>query len=81
MGERISTSSKDVQTLCRPYSTKILLSGVRLFRDAVNQDFLLLDDTATPYRTEADTELLKREDIQNMDRSVISHELNLIEYM
>ncbi|GFV04264.1 transposable element Tcb2 transposase [Trichonephila clavipes] len=49
------------------YCEEVLLPHVRLFRGAIDPDFIFMDDTARPHRTLAIEELLESEDISRMD--------------
>ncbi|GFV71378.1 transposable element Tc3 transposase [Trichonephila clavipes] len=62
------------------YCEEILLPHVRLFRGAIDRDFIFMDDNARPHRTLAVEELLERENITRMDWPAYSPDLNPIEY-
>ncbi|GFS98963.1 transposable element Tcb2 transposase [Trichonephila clavipes] len=49
------------------YCEEVLLPHVRLFRGAIDPDFIFMDDSARPHRTLAVEELLESEDITRMD--------------
>ncbi|GBN98117.1 Transposable element Tcb2 transposase [Araneus ventricosus] len=63
------------------YRDEILEPHVRLFRDAVGPEFILMDDNARPHRTLMVDEFLEREDIRRMDWPAKSPDLNPIEHV
>ncbi|GFY11146.1 transposable element Tc3 transposase [Trichonephila clavipes] len=63
------------------YCNEILLPYVRLFRGAMGLQFLFMDDNAPCYRTVAAKQLLESEDIERMDWSARSPDLNPIEHV
>ncbi|GFV39195.1 transposable element Tcb2 transposase [Trichonephila clavipes] len=63
------------------YCEEVLLPHVRLFRGAIGQDFIVMDDNARPHRALAVEELLESEDITRMDWPVYSPDLNPIEHV
>ncbi|GFX63923.1 transposable element Tc1 transposase [Trichonephila clavipes] len=63
------------------YCNEILLPYVRLFRGAMGLQFLFMDDNAPCHRTVAAEQLLESEDIERMDWSARSPDLNPIEYV
>ncbi|GFV60763.1 uncharacterized protein TNCV_1780671 [Trichonephila clavipes] len=60
------------------FCNEILLPYVRLFRCAMGLQFLFLDDNAPCHRTVAAEQLLESEDIERMDWSARSPDLNPI---
>ncbi|GFX31673.1 transposable element Tcb2 transposase [Trichonephila clavipes] len=63
------------------YCEEVLLPHVRLFRGAIDPDFIFMDDNARPHRTLAVEELLKSEDITRMDWPAYSPDLHPIEHV
>ncbi|GFV26785.1 uncharacterized protein TNCV_5000691 [Trichonephila clavipes] len=63
------------------YCNEILLPYVRLFRGAMGLQFLFMDDNAPCHRTVAAEQLLESEDIERMDWSARSPDLNPIEHV
>ncbi|GFW75144.1 transposable element Tcb2 transposase [Trichonephila clavipes] len=63
------------------YYNEILLPYVRLFRGAMGLQFLFMDDNAPCHRTVAAEQLLESEDIERMDWSARSPDLNPIEHV
>ncbi|GFX59916.1 transposable element Tcb2 transposase [Trichonephila clavipes] len=63
------------------YYEEVLLPHVCLFRGAIGQVFIFMDDNARPHRTLAVEELLESEDITRMDWSAYSPDLNPIEHV
>ncbi|GFS78105.1 transposable element Tcb2 transposase [Trichonephila clavipes] len=63
------------------YCNEILLPYVRLFRGAMGLQFLFMDDNAPCHRTVAAEQLLESEDIERMDWTARSPDLNPIEYV
>ncbi|GFV76492.1 transposable element Tc1 transposase [Trichonephila clavipes] len=63
------------------YCEEVLLPHVRLFRGAIDPDFILMDDNARPHRNLAVEELLESEDINRMDWPAYSPNLNPIEHV
>ncbi|GFV96580.1 transposable element Tc1 transposase [Trichonephila clavipes] len=63
------------------YCNEILLPYVRLFRGAMDLQFLFMDDNAPCHRTVAAEQLLKSEDIERMDWPARSPDLNPIEHV
>ncbi|GFT02529.1 transposable element Tcb2 transposase [Trichonephila clavipes] len=63
------------------YCNEILLPYVRLFRGAMGMQFLFMDDNAPCHRTIAAEQLLESEDIERMDWSARSPDLNPIEHV
>ncbi|GFX20437.1 transposable element Tcb2 transposase [Trichonephila clavipes] len=61
------------------YCNEILLPYVRLFRGAMDMQFLFMDDNAPCHRTVAAEQLLESEDIERMDWPARSPDLNPIE--
>ncbi|GFY07127.1 transposable element Tcb1 transposase [Trichonephila clavipes] len=59
----------------------ILEQHVRLYRDAMGAEFLLLDDNVRPHRANIVDEFLQSEDITHMDWSAYSPDLNPIEHV
>lgn len=62
------------------YYTEILLGHVRLFRGAMDPDFLFMDDNARPHRTAEVFETLENENIERMEWPAYSPDLNPIEH-
>ncbi|GFW15918.1 transposable element Tcb2 transposase [Trichonephila clavipes] len=63
------------------YCNEILLPYVRLFRGAMGLQFLFMDDNAPCHRIVAAEQLLESEDIERMDWSAQSPDLNPIEHV
>ncbi|GFW67662.1 transposable element Tcb2 transposase [Trichonephila clavipes] len=63
------------------YCEEVLLPHVRLFRGAIDPDFIFMDDNARLHRTLAVGKLLESEDISRMDWPAYSPDLNLIEHV
>ncbi|GFV99156.1 transposable element Tcb2 transposase [Trichonephila clavipes] len=63
------------------YCNKILLPYVRLFRGAMDLQFLFMDDNAPCHRKGAAEQLLESEDIERMDWPARSPDLNPIEHV
>ncbi|GFX65787.1 transposable element Tcb2 transposase [Trichonephila clavipes] len=63
------------------YCNEILLPYVRLFRGAMGLQFLFMDDNAPCHCTVAAEQLLESEDIERMDWSARSPDLNPIEHV
>ncbi|GFS92459.1 transposable element Tc3 transposase [Trichonephila clavipes] len=63
------------------YCNEILLPYVRLFRGAMDLQFLFMDDNAPCHRTVAAEQLLESEDIERMDWPARSPDLNPIEHV
>ncbi|GFX32105.1 transposable element Tc3 transposase [Trichonephila clavipes] len=63
------------------YCNEILLPYVRLFRGAMGLQFLFMDDNAPCHRTVAAEQLLESEDIERMDWTARSPDLNPIEHV
>ncbi|GFW99482.1 transposable element Tcb2 transposase [Trichonephila clavipes] len=63
------------------YCNEILLPYVRLFRGAMGLQFLFMDDNAPCHRTVAAEQLLESEDIERMDWSARSPDLNPMEHV
>ncbi|GFS62354.1 transposable element Tcb2 transposase [Trichonephila clavipes] len=63
------------------YCNEILLPYVRLFRGAMGQRFLFMDDNAPRHRTVAAEQLLESEDIERMDWPARSPDLNPMEHV
>jgi transposase len=61
------------------YINDVLLPYVRMFRGAVGDKFVLMDDNATCHRTVAVQECLESEDIQLLEWPARSPDLNPIE--
>ncbi|GFY33275.1 transposable element Tcb1 transposase [Trichonephila clavipes] len=59
----------------------VILEHVRLFRGAMDAEFLLMDDNARPHRANIVDECLQSEDITRMDWPAYSPELNPIEHV
>ncbi|GFW46673.1 transposable element Tcb2 transposase [Trichonephila clavipes] len=84
---RIDSSQTDLHIFDRGfvigdrYYEKVLLPYVRLFRGAIGPDFILMDDNARPHRTLAIEELLRSDDIIQMDWPTYSPDLNPIEHV
>ncbi|GFX35103.1 transposable element Tcb2 transposase [Trichonephila clavipes] len=63
------------------YCNEILLPYVRLLRGTMGLQFLFMDDNAPCHRRVAAEQLLESEDIERMDWSARSPDLNPIEYV
>ncbi|GFU73984.1 transposable element Tcb2 transposase [Trichonephila clavipes] len=65
----------------QPYIDEVLLPNVRLFRGAVGDKFVFMDDNATCHRTLAVQDCLDSEGIQRLVWPARSPDLNPIEYV
>ncbi|GFT63390.1 transposable element Tcb2 transposase [Trichonephila clavipes] len=63
------------------YRDVLLEQYVRLFRGAMDAEFLFMDDNARPHRANIVNECLQSEDITRMDWPAYSLDLNLIEHV
>ncbi|GFU65414.1 transposable element Tcb1 transposase [Trichonephila clavipes] len=63
------------------YRDVILEQHVRLYRDIMGAEFLLMDDNVRPHRANIVDEFLQSEDITHMDWSAYSPDLNPIEHV
>lgn len=63
------------------YRDEVLDPHVKLFRGAVGDNFLLMDDNARPHRADLVNEYLETEGIQRMEWPAYSPDLNPIENM
>ncbi|GFW17078.1 transposable element Tcb2 transposase [Trichonephila clavipes] len=63
------------------YCEEVLLPHVRLFRGAIDPDFIFMDDNARPHRTLAVDELLESENITRLDWPAHSPDLNPIKHV
>ncbi|GFX89204.1 transposable element Tcb1 transposase [Trichonephila clavipes] len=63
------------------YQDVILEQNVRLFRGAMDAEFLFMDDNARPHRANIVDECFQSEDITRMDWSAYSSDLNPIEHV
>ncbi|GFU52539.1 transposable element Tcb1 transposase [Trichonephila clavipes] len=63
------------------YWDVILEQHVRLFRGAMGDKFLFMDDNARPHRANIVDECLQKEDITRIDLPAYSPDLNPIEHM
>ncbi|KFM72945.1 hypothetical protein X975_19690, partial [Stegodyphus mimosarum] len=63
------------------YCNEILLPYGRLFRGAMGPQFLFMDDNAPCHRTVTVEELLESEDIEHIDWSARSLDLNPVKHV
>ena len=63
------------------YRDEVLDPYVKLFRGAIGNDFLLMDDNARPHRAALVTDYLEDEGIQRMEWPAYSPDLNPIEHV
>ncbi|GFX03876.1 DDE_3 domain-containing protein [Trichonephila clavipes] len=63
------------------YRDVILEQHVRLFRGAMDAEFLFMDDNARPHRANIVDECLQSEDITRMDWPAYSPDLNPLEHV
>ncbi|GFU59915.1 transposable element Tcb1 transposase [Trichonephila clavipes] len=80
-GSRTDLHVQSVTITVHIYRHVILEQHVRLFRDAMSAEFLLMDDNARPYRPNIVDECLQSEDIPCMDWPAYSLDLNPIEHV
>ena len=65
---------------CIRYRDEILAPIVRLYAGAIGDDFILMDDNATPHRARIVNEYLQQESIERMDWPAKSPDLNPIDH-
>ncbi|GFX44190.1 transposable element Tcb2 transposase [Trichonephila clavipes] len=78
LGSRTDLHVQSVTMTGHIYRDVILEQHVRLFRFAMGDEFLFMDDNARPYRANIVDECLQSEDITRMDRTAYSPDLNPI---
>ncbi|GFX40794.1 transposable element Tcb2 transposase [Trichonephila clavipes] len=81
MGELSSTFLTEGFLIVDRYYEEVLLPRVRLFRGAIDPDFIFMDGNARPHRTLAVEKLLGSDDITRMDWPAYYPDLNLIEHV
>ncbi|GFT35047.1 transposable element Tcb1 transposase [Trichonephila clavipes] len=69
LGSRTDLHVQSVTMTCHIYRDVILEQHVRLFRGAMDAEFLFMDDNARPRHASIVDECLQSEDITRMDRS------------
>ncbi|GFV41864.1 transposable element Tcb1 transposase [Trichonephila clavipes] len=78
LGSRTDLHVQSVTMTDHIYRDVILEQHVRLFRDAMGAEFLLMDDNPRPHRANIVEECLQSEDITRMDWPAYSPDLNPI---
>ncbi|GFS79964.1 transposable element Tcb1 transposase [Trichonephila clavipes] len=81
LGSRTDLHVQSVTMTGHIYRDVILEQHVRLFRGAMDAEFLFMDDNARPHRANIVDECLQSEDITRMDWPAYSPDLNPIEHV
>ncbi|GFS68776.1 transposable element Tcb1 transposase [Trichonephila clavipes] len=81
LGSRTDLHVQSVTMTGHIYRDVILEQHVRLFRGAMGDEFLFMDDNARPHRANIVDECLQSEDITRMDWPAYSPDLNPIEHV
>ncbi|GFS85898.1 transposable element Tcb1 transposase [Trichonephila clavipes] len=81
LGSRADLHVQSVAMTGHIYRDVILEQHVRLFRGAMGDEFLYMDDIARPHRANIVDECLQSEDITRMDWPTYSSDLNPIEHV
>ncbi|GFW17571.1 transposable element Tcb1 transposase [Trichonephila clavipes] len=81
LGSRTDPHVQSVTMTGHIYRYVILEQHVRLFRGAMDAEFLFMDDNARPHRANIVDECLQSEDITHMDWPAYSPDLNPIEHV
>ncbi|GFX82476.1 transposable element Tcb2 transposase [Trichonephila clavipes] len=81
LGSRTDLHVQSVTMTGHIYRDVILEQHGRLFRGAMGDEFLLMDDNARPHRANIEDECLQSEDITRMDWPAYSPDLNPIEHV
>ncbi|GFX76033.1 transposable element Tcb2 transposase [Trichonephila clavipes] len=81
LGSRTNLHVQSVTMTDHIYRDVILEQHVRLFRGAMDAEFLFMDDNACPHRANIVYECLQSEDITHMDSPTYSPGLNPIEHV
>ncbi|GFW47960.1 transposable element Tcb2 transposase [Trichonephila clavipes] len=81
LGSRTDLHAQSVTMTGHIYRDVILEQLVRLFRGAMDAEFLIMDDNARPYHANIVDEFLQSEDITRMDWPAYSPDLNPIEHV
>ncbi|GFX22830.1 transposable element Tcb1 transposase [Trichonephila clavipes] len=80
LGSRTDLHVHSVTMTGHIYRDVILEQHVRLFRGAIDAEFLFMNDNAHPHRANIVDECLQSEDITHMDWPAYSPNLNPMEY-
>ncbi|GFX15472.1 transposable element Tc3 transposase [Trichonephila clavipes] len=81
LGSRTELHVQSVTMTGHIYRDVILEQHVRLFRGAMDAEFLFMDDNARPHRANTVDECLQSEDITRIDWPAYSPDLNSIEHV
>ncbi|GFT99724.1 transposable element Tcb1 transposase [Trichonephila clavipes] len=81
LGSRTGLHVQSVTMTGHIYRDVILEQHVRLFRGAMDAEFLFMDDNARPYRANIVDECLQSEDITRIDWPAYSPDLNPMEHV
>ncbi|GFS92231.1 transposable element Tc3 transposase [Trichonephila clavipes] len=81
LGSRTDLHVQSVTMTGHIHRDVILEHHVRLFRGAMDAEFLFMDDNARPHHANIVDECLQSEDITRMDWPAYSPDLNPIEYV
>ncbi|GFW76436.1 transposable element Tc3 transposase [Trichonephila clavipes] len=81
VGSRTDLPVQSVTMTGHIYRDVNLEQHVRLFRGAMDAEFLFMDDNARPHRANIVDECLQPEDIPRMDWPAYSQDLNPIEHV
>ncbi|GFY18765.1 transposable element Tcb1 transposase [Trichonephila clavipes] len=81
LGSRTGLHFQSVMMIGHIYRDIILEQHVRLFRGAINAEFLFMDDNARPHPANIVDQCLQSEDITRMDWPAYSPDLNPIEHV
>ncbi|GFX71651.1 transposable element Tc3 transposase [Trichonephila clavipes] len=81
LGSRTDLHVQSVTMTDHIYRDVILEQHVRLFRGAMDAEFLFMDNNARPHRANSVDECLQSEDITRMDWPAYSLDLNRIEHV
>ncbi|GFX91205.1 transposable element Tcb2 transposase [Trichonephila clavipes] len=81
LGSRTDLHVQSVTKKGHTYRDVILEQHVRLFRGAMGDEFLIIDDSARPHHANIIDECLHLEDISRMDWPAYSPDLNPIEHV
>ncbi|GFV02811.1 transposable element Tcb1 transposase [Trichonephila clavipes] len=81
LGSRTDLHVQSVTMTGHIYRDVLLEQHVRLFRGAMGEEFLFMDDNAHPHSANIVDECLQSEDITRMDWPAYSPDLNPIEHV